>query len=228
MDPQATYFNKAKNQFSPESVLHPSIHHLLEYHHLLELIHPQPTHTIVDLGAGSGRLSLYLLKQGLSVTAVDVSKGSLKQLAILYRTHKEPGWGKLQTSYLLPAKKADYIFGADILHHLNLPQSLPQLYRHLKPGGLVAFSEPNGSNLLWYLYLLKNRIPWSIEKNLLHTTTANLAYQFRRLGFQNLTIQGHGLLPTPLWPSLLNRRLGNLPLLRHLAFRLLITAQKPR
>lgn len=223
---QAAYFNHKAHQFDPSSILTPPTHNLLELNRLLALASPKKTDHIADFGAGSGRLTLFLLQKGFNVTAVDISTQSLQTLRSHYQTHQKPSWGTLKTSTTLPLN-LDLIVGTDILHHTDLPVTLPALHRHLKPTGRLAFSEPNGLNPLWYLFLVFQRLPWHIEKNLVHTTSFNLSRQFRRAGFTQLSIQGHGLLPTPLWPSPSNVTLGNLPLLRHLAFRLIVGAQKP-
>ena len=40
----------------------------------------------------------------------------------------------------------DVVFGAAILHHLELERSLAEIYRVLRPGGRAVFAEPLDSN----------------------------------------------------------------------------------
>ncbi|MCB1228900.1 MAG: class I SAM-dependent methyltransferase [Verrucomicrobiae bacterium] len=46
----------------------------------------------------------------------------------------------------------DLIFGSSILHHLNLDQTLAEMRRVLRPGGMLVFTEPLGHNPCINLY----------------------------------------------------------------------------
>jgi ubiquinone/menaquinone biosynthesis C-methylase UbiE len=37
----------------------------------------------------------------------------------------------------------DVAYGSSILHHLNLDDALAEVFRVLRPGGRIAFTEPN-------------------------------------------------------------------------------------
>lgn len=184
----------------------------------------------MDFGAGSGRVTFFLLKQGFDVTAVDVSTQSLTDLRREYNTHKTASWGILHTSTSLPKRKQfDAIVGADILHHVVLPETLPLLLSALDPNGRILFLEPNAWHVPWYIFLWLRRIPWIIEKGLLACSIPSLQRLLTHSGFKKITIEGYAAIPPQLtkWIPLLHKWnvfLGNAPLLKFFAFRLIVSA----
>lgn len=219
---QAAFFDITSNRFNPELLLNPSPAQRMELMALEKFL--KPNSRLIDFGAGNGRVSLYFLKRGYHVLAVDVSKQSLVQLTSIYQKHKNSSWGKLTTSLSLPKRTADAIVGADILHHITIKEMLPKLKAALKPGGQLVFSEPNALHLPWYLFYFWRRIPWSIEKGILQCNYFTLRKFF--------SIQGHGLLPTPLLSgntkiAKLNLWFGNLPIFKLFSFRLIVSTSIP-
>ena len=233
MNIQRAFFDHEKHRYPTEDILTPKLAQQLEMTHLERALHIPPGSTILDFGAGSGRVTCWFLQRGYNVTAVDISTKSLLSLRQLYQAKRKKSWGKLTTSTTLPSdKRFDGIVGADILHHIDIPTELPKLYRILKPNGAIAFSEPNAWNVLWYLHYAIQRIPWHIEKGILHCTASNLKKQLSRAGFSAIHIDPHGLLPTRLFnthPTLCRWNaftLGNAPIFRVFAFRFILSARK--
>jgi 2-polyprenyl-3-methyl-5-hydroxy-6-metoxy-1,4-benzoquinol methylase len=229
---QSAYFDITANQFSQLTIAQPLLSQLLEMNHLKSQLALPRGATIVDFGCGSGRLSIYFLSQGYRVYAVDISEKSLASLAETYRHLRQSGWGKLTLSSTLPLITVDGIVGSDILHHVRISEVLPQLYRVLKPGGRIAFSEPNACNLFWYLHYFFNRIPWKIESGITQNTYFNLISLLLSHHFVHVRLVGHGLLPTRIFNFSLSLCklnclfLGNFSLFRLLAYRYLILAEK--
>lgn len=227
---QRYYFDKNSNQYPKQLILSPPKQHQLEVEHLDKLLNLSSPKEILDFGSGSGRMTIPYLQKGYNVTAVDVSPKSLANLQLLYHKNKTASWGKLTTHTSIPPNKSfDAIIGSDILHHINMPLTLPKLYRALKDGGILVISEPNGLNILWYIFILL-RLPWSIEKGIRQCTILYLNKQFKKAGFRHVHIEGHGLIPTPLPLFVISRRnalsWGNIPILKHFAFRLIARAIK--
>lgn len=224
MKSQADYFDQPTHRFPPSQILTPPPYQQLELLNLQQALLLKPPAQLIDYGAGSGRVSIHFLKQGFDVLAVDISKQSLHDLEQLYLDHKAQSWGHLTTATKLPTKTiADGLVGADILHHVDLPATLSLMKKALKPGGNLAFSEPNAWHLPWYLFLLVERVPWSIEKNIIHNNILYLKKHFNRAGFHQLKISGHGFLPTMMSSSSWNLSLGRT--LSPLAFRLIISSR---
>jgi 2-polyprenyl-3-methyl-5-hydroxy-6-metoxy-1,4-benzoquinol methylase len=228
---QATYFDQQAHRFDQNEALSPSSSQLMELDDLAGNLHIKQKSSIMDFGAGSGRVTFYFLKRGHNVTAVDVSQKSLETLTKMYRANKTSSWGTLITTTTIPKHTLfDSIVGADILHHIDMPTYLRKFHASLRPGGSIAFSEPNGGNLLWYLFLLIARLPWDIEKGITKCTYTNLRKQFRTAGFTQCQINGHGIIPTRLttrFPMLaqINIVLSHrIRLFTPIAFRFIITA----
>lgn len=207
MNDQAIYFDNPIHRY--QHTLNPPLTQRLEMEHLEKVLGKIPGKTIVDFGAGSGRVTFWFLKKGFNVTAVDVSKQSLIDLQTLYNTRKTSSWGKLTAATALPITKVDAVIGADILHHVDMKEYLPKLYSILKSGGRIAFSEPNAWLLPWYLYLFIRRLPWNIERGILQMSVPNVIRCCQNAKFCNVSISGF-------------------PFFRWSAFRLFITAQKKK
>lgn len=225
---QEEFFNKSNNQYQYHLLVHPQKHVQNELDTIRAHI-PLKCHKIVDFGSGTGRLSVYLLKQGFQVTAVDISQTSLEKLSMQVNELNLQKRFKCLTS-LVKNEVYELIAGTDILHHLPLQEYIPYFYSHLKKGGKVIFSEPNPLNISWILFI-SLFLNWKIEKGILECTKFNIQRILRKTGFQDIRIYGHGLLPPQIFThfpflSSINYWLGNVPFLNIFAYRLIITGEK--
>ena len=186
---QRIYFDKQKNRYKIELLKHPPKRQLLEYREMETVLNLPIGSKLMDFGSGNGRVALYFLSQGYHVHAVDVSKTSLLELTKIYKQIKTFSWGILTTSTTLPTIPVfDGIIGADILHHVDMHSILPQLKKTVKKNGVLVFSEPNGWNPLWYVYIFLKRLPWNIEKNILHMNPFFLRSAFHNAGYDRIRI----------------------------------------
>jgi ubiquinone/menaquinone biosynthesis C-methylase UbiE len=117
----------------------------------LELLHAIPSkgRLILDAGCGPGTYGIILAEEGNDVVAIDISpeevrrarsRGKQKQLRF------SPQVADLER---LPFKDNTFevCFSGWVLHHFpNTNSAVSELYRVLKPGGLLALAEPNDSN----------------------------------------------------------------------------------
>jgi SAM-dependent methyltransferase len=91
---------------------------------------------VLDLGAGTGKLTAALLARGAEVTAVDPSA---PMLAVLKATHPEVdarlGSGEATG---LPAGAVDAVVIASALHWFDRPAADREIARVLRPGGVVG------------------------------------------------------------------------------------------
>jgi 2-polyprenyl-3-methyl-5-hydroxy-6-metoxy-1,4-benzoquinol methylase len=217
---QQAYFDQAHHRFPTSSLLSESPAQQAEVTMLTHALNLPQGSQVIDFGAGNGRITFPFLKLRYQVLAVDISSQSLAEL------DKLKPKGALTLSTHIPDKPCfDGVVGADILHHVDLPETLPRLYQALRPGGRVAFSEPNAWYLPWYFYLWFNRIPWSIEKNIIHNNLIYLKQSFTAAGFTDIHFTGHGFMPTTFNSQPWNYTLGKF--LTPFAFRLIISATKP-
>ena len=109
--------------------------------------------TIVDVGAGTGKLTRLLVPSGARVVAVEPVA---EMRATLVAT--TPGAEALDgTAESLPldAESADAVTVAQALHWFDLDRALPELHRVLKPGGRLA--------LFWNMRDLDDPIQRGVE-----------------------------------------------------------------
>jgi len=228
---QKQHFDDTKRQYKWSRGIESTLAQSMEYTAIIEKLPTKKKElTIVDYGCGTGRISLFLLSQGINVVAVDISEVSLNKVAKLYKKYSSPGWGKLTTKTIIPSNKYDAIVGADVLHHVIIDNDLKMFKDYLKPHGIIVFSEPNAIHLAWYLHYFLNKIPFSIEKGILQCTYFNLRNKLRKHKYSNIDVSKHGLLPTPLFnkfPLLMRINiniLAKIPVLNLLCFRFIISA----
>lgn len=104
----------------------------------------------LDLGCGSGDLTLALLRRGAAVTALDLSAGMLR----ITRCRVEQYAAGQRADFVaapvertgLPRGSFDLIVGRFILHHVDLRPAAPELARLLADGGRAVFLENSGAN----------------------------------------------------------------------------------
>lgn len=228
LEKQQRFFNHPHRQYKQERILNPPVHTQLEIEEILTRMRGSIQGCIADFGAGSGRITIPLLKEGYTVYAIDVSQVSLDNLqSFAERLHLT----SLRTMNVFPShRQFSYIVGADILHHVNLDEVIPQLWKRLKRGGKAIFSEPCALNIAWYFYL-PFFSDWSIEKGIAQCRYFHLMKKFKQYGFRAVSIRGFGFLPTPLFSwsrsfCILNNRWGDVPLLKFFAYRFIIEATK--
>jgi ubiquinone/menaquinone biosynthesis C-methylase UbiE len=119
---------------------------------LLDLAGDPRGRTVLDAGCGQGDLTLRLLEQGATVTALDVSPG---MVAVVRRRAERTGHGGALTAVAaplersgLPAHSFDLVLGKFILHHVDVQAGAVELRRLLRPGGRAIFIENSGDNRL--------------------------------------------------------------------------------
>jgi SAM-dependent methyltransferase len=108
---------------------------------------------VLDMGCGAGRHAFALYRRGAHVVALDLDEAELKDVAGMFAAMREagevPGGASAQavrgSAYALPFADAsfDRVIAAEVLEHLPQDeQAMAELFRVLKPGGLVAVTVP--------------------------------------------------------------------------------------
>ncbi len=189
-----------------------------------------PGKRVLELGCGTGLFTAKFVKAEAQVTALDISRNLLiqaKQRLLAAAFHQA------DSEFLpYPSGAFDAVVGSSVLHHLPLNSSLGEIARVLRPGGRIAFAEPNMMNP--QVMAQKNIPPL---KRALGDTPAETAFfrwrlvrQLKWHGFSHATITPfdflHPLTPPSLIPvvSRLSIVLESLPILREFAGSLLISA----
>jgi len=194
----------------------------------------RPATTVLEIGCGTGSLAATLAGLGASVTAMDVSE------TLLAEAGKKIGRGRAfflrGDAHGLPFRPGSFhrVLGSSILHHLDLDRALPEILRVLKPGGRIAFAEPN---LVNPQVLAMKKLPffgrWMGESP---DETAFIRWKLARVlrsrGFSRVRIVPfdflHPLLPAGVldFSAAFCLMLERIPLLREAAGSLFISAEK--
>ena len=196
--------------------------------------HLKPGMTILELGCGTGYFTRELACSGADIIAIDVSP---ELLEIARANCPAPNVRyQIQNAYALSYSDSmfDSVVGSSILHHLEIEEALRGVYRVLKPGGTIYFTEPN---MLNPQIALQKNVPW-IKRKLGDSPneTAFFRWPLRRLleqtGYRDVRIDPfdflHPKTPVPLIDRLnaLGRFLENVPVVSEFAGSLYICAVK--
>jgi 2-polyprenyl-3-methyl-5-hydroxy-6-metoxy-1,4-benzoquinol methylase len=194
-----------------------------------------PGTRVLEVGCGTGVFTELFARTGAHVLAVDISPDLLEKA-------KERRLPPSQVRFLAqPFEECDAhgpfdaVVGSSVLHHIEVERSLRKIYDLLRPGGTMAFGEPNMLNP--QVFVMKN-VPF--VKRLLGDSPDETAFVrwrlrslLRAIGFMDVRITPVDWLhpATPRWligpVAVLGRVLEHLPLLREFSGSLLISARRP-
>ncbi|MGY0062237.1 class I SAM-dependent methyltransferase [Streptomyces sp. LZ34] len=112
---------------------------------------PEGARTVVDLGAGTGKLTRALRAPGREVVAVEPSAGMREQFShVLPDVRALEGTGE---SIPLPDSSVDTLVCAQAWHWVDLERAVPEAARVLRPGGRLG--------LVWNFRDVS--VPWVAE-----------------------------------------------------------------
>lgn len=142
----------------PDWRFHRSLRHNVIYHTAdidAFLAHIQPGMTALELGCGSGWLTLALAQRGAAAAGIDISDTALEVARAYYDSIRNtvPGSVSYETADLnhisLPADHYDVIVVKGTLHHLvRMEHVIAEMRRALKPGGLLWVSDSRGEEAM--------------------------------------------------------------------------------
>jgi 2-polyprenyl-3-methyl-5-hydroxy-6-metoxy-1,4-benzoquinol methylase len=169
--------------------------------------HLRPGMTVLELGCGTGTFTRELAQSGADIIAIDVSP---ELLEIARANHSAPNVHyQRENAYALsyPDAAFDSVVGSSVLHHLEVEEALRNIYRVLKPGGTMFFTEPN---MLNPQIAVQKNVPW-IKRKLGDSPdeTAFFRWRLRRLleqtGYRNVRIDPFDFLHPKTPVRLINR-----------------------
>ncbi len=163
---------------------------------------------VLDVGCGLGRHAFLLAERGLRVEGLELSPSLIEQLhgSAAGRPEITVHQGDILDPPPQLAGRFDAVVGFFVLHHLpDLDRAALQVRRLLRPGGRVAFLEPNAFNPAFYLQIaLTPGMRWRAERGLLLMRPSVVLGAFQRAGFRQLRYARYGLFP----PVIANRSVG--------------------
>ena len=104
---------------------------------------------VLELGSGAGEGAVYFALQGADVTATDLSPGMLqvvRKVAEHHNTHVKTNVCSADDLSDFDDESFDVVYGANLLHHVDIEKCLDEVKRVLRPGGLAAFWDPLAHN----------------------------------------------------------------------------------
>lgn len=146
---------------------------------------PAGTERVLDLGAGTGKLTESLVARGLDVVAVEPSAQMLEQLtARLPAVDAQQGTAE---SIPLDDESVDVVTVAQAWHWVDADAAVPEIARVLRPAGLLS--------LVWNMH--DDRVPWVRELEMILGKTPHFAveYETPQIGEQFGTVESW----TTLW-----------------------------
>jgi SAM-dependent methyltransferase len=192
-----------------------------------------PDGPIVEIGAGTGAYTRHIASKCGSrrFVATDLSPNMLKALQQQCPEKSFPHMEVKQEDSLdihVDTASVAGVTGHGILHHLPLDLAIQELQRVLKPGGRIAFYEPNILNpYVWLIFKIK---PEGYSPDEMALNQFTLRKLLRSHGFQQIRVKPYELMinSLPKWMigtvSLAANVLRHIPLLRYWGGSLKITA----
>lgn len=174
------------------------------FHKLIETAGLKPGDRVLEIGAGMGRFTRMFADAGYDIVASDISAGQID--ALKARFPRVDAFVADAAMLPDPDRPYDAVVGFFALHHLpDLRAAFACFARVLKPGGRVAFCEPNAFYVPFYLQvLLTPRMRWSVEKGICNMRPAIMTPALNAAGLGDVAFRHYGYFP----PALHNRALG--------------------
>jgi 2-polyprenyl-3-methyl-5-hydroxy-6-metoxy-1,4-benzoquinol methylase len=208
---QADHWDKiARSRYQDVKTTVPAQKEMVEFFHFLDL---KNNSKILEIGCGTGRYTLPLLKNNHQITATDLSSSSLEVLKNHAIKNKVNNNLTLEKNNFEDEKKTEkYIKQFDlammiaVIHHFH-PKKRKIIFKNIvnsiKSNGQVVALEPNPLNPFYYLLYFwrwlnnsSNVNRWQTEKGMLFTNAQNLKKLFQESGLNNITIRRYAFLPS--------------------------------
>lgn len=101
---------------------------------------------VLEIGCGTGMFTEMFSSYGARITAVDISEALLTKAKTRNLPEDSVCFVKKRFEDCDVDGPFDAVIGSSILHHLDLHEALPVIFRLLKPNGIMSFAEPNMLN----------------------------------------------------------------------------------
>ena len=194
----------------------------------------EPGKRVLEIGCGTGVFTEHFAATGAEIVAVDISEELIEKARARQMT---PNVHLIHSSFeaLQTDRPFDAVVGSSVLHHLDVEPALRSIYKLLKPGGLIAFGEPNmlnpqvmaQKNIAW----LKEHLGDSPDETAFFRW--ELEFLLQELGFEEIEILPLDWLHPLTHRSFirLTQKMGHLlekvPLIKEAAGSLYVRARRP-
>ena len=204
---QVAYFEQAGKEAMRPTATSPYVERQVE--ELVRFAGLNAGDRVLDVGCGMGRYTLPLAERGLAVEGLDLSSDLLER----FRLH-DAGRHDIPLHCLdvLDAPDVlevpyDAVLGFFTLHHLHdLRSSFDAMRRLARPGGRIAFLEPNPLNPLYYVQIVvAPGMTWEGDKGILRMRPKTVFEAMLASGLEAPRTRRFGLFP----PFAANREVGS-------------------
>ncbi len=189
---------------------------------------------VLELGCGTGLLTREIVTKKVLLTSIDISP-DLMEIAkknIIDSNVEFIIENACQMSFNDQTFNA--VIGSSVLHHLDIDSALSEIFRVLKPGGHIVFTEPNMMNpqiaFQKNIKFLKKTIGDSPDESAFFTWSVRKKLQ--KTGFTRIKVIPFDFLHPRIPEKMINNMLPfidlaeKIPVLRQLSGSLLISAIK--
>ncbi len=192
---------------------------------------PVEVGNLLDVGCGTGFYFPLLSQHAETITGVDVCVPMLEEAQELIKTHGLSNCQVREGSALeLPFDDGsmDVVLSWDFLHHVaDVPQTLAEISRVLKPGGRYVALEPNILNVSIAWYHLRRRSEWRLFVQNQFNIPRRLRSDFHvRVNYDNTIISFLDEKTWWLWKTI--DRFTSIPPFHLLSFRYIMDCTKHR
>jgi ubiquinone/menaquinone biosynthesis C-methylase UbiE len=190
----------------------------------------------LELGCGTGIFLERVAASGAGLSGLDLSHDLLARARERVRSLANVRLVRGNAEGLpFPGGAFDAVYGSSVLHHLDLPASLREACRVLRPGGRAVFTEPNIINpqvaFMFHMGLTKRY--FGVSPDEMAFSRFRAARALREAGFTEITVKPFDFLHPATPPGWMDRvaRMGawleDVPLVRELSGSLLLVARRP-
>ncbi len=132
------------------------------YRELIKILKPHlnKINSVLDIGSGVGTIDFYLASKGKKVTGIEISTNAVeiaKANAKVFKLDKKINYIAAEFPSKVPQNNYDLVLFSEVIEHLeNDTKALKDIWKVLKPGGLLIITTPSKNAPLYRLGLLDN------------------------------------------------------------------------
>lgn len=194
---------------------------------------------VLEIGCGTGAFTAPILNEmpDLRILGIDVSPKTINHIQKRFGHHGSAKF-EVADSTCLPYLDDSFeaVVGNSVLHHVPLAETVSEMFRVLKPGGVIWFSEPNMMNPQIALEKNVRFIGQWLQNSPDETAFFRwpLAGLLRRVGFTEVEVRPFDFLHPGMPEKLMHSadRIGKIlertPVIKEIAGSLQVTASRPR